>query len=39
MSATTWIMEERSFLNDSDTELERRIAAEDRPQRFVISGV
>jgi hypothetical protein len=32
-------IEERSFLNDSDTKLERRLAAEDRPHRFVMSGV
>lgn len=33
------LLEERSFLNDSDTQLERRLAAEDRPHRFVMSGV
>ena len=32
-------MEERSYLNDSDTTIERRLAAEDRPQRFVVSSV
>ncbi|MDZ4800440.1 MAG: carboxypeptidase regulatory-like domain-containing protein [Bryobacteraceae bacterium] len=32
-------IEERSFLNDSDQQLERRLAAEDRPHRFVMSGV
>lgn len=31
------LMERRSFLNDFDTELEKRVAAEDRPQRFVAS--
>jgi len=33
------LMETRSLLNDSDTQLEHRLAAEDRPQRFVISSV
>jgi hypothetical protein len=32
------LMEKRSRLNPSDTFLEKRIAAEDRPQRLVISG-
>jgi len=32
-------IEQRSFLNDSDPLPERRLAAEDRPHRFVISGV
>lgn len=32
-------IEQRSFLNDSDLQPERRLAAEDRPHRFVISGV
>ena len=31
--------ESTSRLNPSDTELERRIANEDRPNRFVLSGV
>ena len=33
------MMESTSRLNPSDTELERRIANEDRPNRFVLSGV
>ena len=32
------LMERRSRLNDSDPQLEKRISADDRPQRFVISG-
>ena len=33
------MMEETSKLNPSDTELERRIANEDRPNRLVLSGI
>ena len=32
------LMERRSRLNDSDPGLEKRVSADDRPQRFVISG-
>jgi hypothetical protein len=32
------LIERRSYLNDADTALEKRIAGEDRPQRIVISG-
>ena len=32
------LMERRSRLNDSDPQLEKRISADDRPQRFVMSG-
>jgi hypothetical protein len=31
------LIEQRSFLNESDSRPEKRIAAEDRPQRFVLS--
>lgn len=33
------LIEQRSFLNDFDTQLERRLAAEDRPHRFVVSSI
>jgi hypothetical protein len=32
------LLEKRSWLNDADADLEKRIAGEDRPQRIVISG-
>lgn len=32
------MIEKRSLLNDSDALFEKRVAAEDRPHRFVISG-
>ena len=32
------LIEKASWLNDSDPALEKRIAAEDRPQRFVLSA-
>jgi Carboxypeptidase regulatory-like domain len=41
LSSYTWskVVEKVSFLNDSDTEYERRIGTDDIPHRIVISGI
>jgi hypothetical protein len=41
LTSYTWskVIEEVTFLNDSDTEYERRIGSDDIPQRIVVSGI
>jgi hypothetical protein len=41
LTSYTWskVIEEVSFLNDSDTEYERRIGSDDIPHRVVVSGI
>src|SRR5262249_27108049 len=41
LSSYTWskIIEEVSFLNDTDTNYERRIGSDDIPHRIVVSGI
>jgi hypothetical protein len=41
LTSYTWskVIEEVSFLNESDTEYERRIGSDDIPHRFVTSGI
>jgi hypothetical protein len=41
LSSYTWskIIEEASFLNDTDTNYERRIGSDDIPHRIVVSGI
>jgi hypothetical protein len=41
LASYTWskVMEEASFLNDTDTEYERRIGSDDIPHRIVVSGI
>lgn len=41
LSSYTWskIVEEVSFLNDTDTNYERRIGSDDIPHRIVVSGI
>ncbi len=41
LTSYTWskTIEEVSFLNDSDTEFERRIGSDDIPHRVVVSGI
>ena len=41
LTSYTWskVIEEVSFLNDSDTEYERRIGSDDIPHRIVVSGI
>jgi hypothetical protein len=41
LTSYTWskVIEEVSFLNESDTEYERRIGSDDIPHRIVVSGI